>query len=70
MNFSTGVTSGNVLPYKGTFSSMLPWREFNVRLVNITNKVADNMDDYEFAQSKVKTVRDASGRLTHFDAYA
>lgn len=70
MNIDAGVTSGNVIPYKGTVSSMLPWREAATRMVNISNTVARNMDDYQFEQSKVKTVRDSSGRLTHFDAYA
>lgn len=67
---SIGMQSGNLLTNRGTLSSMLPWREAAVRMVNITNTVAKNMNTYKFEQSKVKTVRDASGRLTHFDAYA
>lgn len=70
MEIGVGISSGNVLPYKGTISSMLPWREAATRMVNISNTVAKNMDSYKFEQSRIKTVRDSSGRLTHFDGYA
>lgn len=70
MDLSVNLSNSNVTAPKGTFSSMLPWREYSSRLVNISNRVAHDMEDYRFKQSQSKTVRNDSGRLTNFDGYA